>query len=616
MASMPERIYPMQKITGWPLLLLRIRIILLLLALPIVFLLALQVGMAGVAAVSDHQDVHPAEALAEEATCETATPERSRGGLLLSIPQGLTGNWVVRTGHEQCQILNVINLDILDGGLLQILQNGLPASNTWVYAKVELQIGGLAVVTEIRLHNYEPGEVVARLKEGVSPSTIASRYNINPAATLLSSGNIHLFTTPQKDDDVKALVAQMSEDKEYILWAELNYRGEAPEANPYRTWAWGGPEPTSYINQLAFEQVNLPPALEHYQGDGIVIAILDTGVDLTHPALVGRLAPGIDLEDDDDDPQDEGPGMGWGHGTHVAGIIARMAPNSTLLPVRVLDEEGQGNVFKLAYAIDWVVQEWVVQQDADVVINLSLGIEEETETLAHVLAEAQAAGVIIVAAAGNDNSNEVQYPIGYEGVIGVTALSADNQKADFANYGPWVDLAAPGVGISSTVPGPQGSGYESGYGTWRGTSMATAFISGAAALARQKYPISSTGEIATLLISTASGIDDANPAYAGQLGRLLDTGAAVVSPSSPTPTPATPSQSPTPDSSPAETPTPGTTPGATQTPATPVESPTPGTTPSGTQTPVATPPPVATPTPTSDIPGDQANTLYLPLIRN
>jgi thermitase len=611
MASMPERLYPMQKITGWPLLLLRIRILLLLLALPIVFLLALQVGMAGVAAVSDHQDVHPAGALAEDAPGEVAILGGTVGGLLLSLPQGLLGNWEVRTGPGQTQILSVIQLDVLDGGLLQLLQNGLPASNTWVYAKVDLQIGGLAVVTAIRLHNYEPGEVVARLVEGVSPSTIASRYNINLEATLLSSGNIHLFTTSQKDDDVKALVAQMALDDE-ILWAELNYRGEAPEANPYRTWAWGGPEPTSYINQTAFEQVNLPPALAHYQGDGIVVAVLDTGVDLHHPALAGRLAPGIDLVDDDDDPHDEGPGMGWGHGTHVAGIIARMAPHSTLLPVRVLDVEGQGNVFKLAHAVGWAVE------NGAKVINLSLGIEEETETLAHVLAEAQAAGVIIVAAAGNDNSNEVQYPIGYEGVIGVTALATATQKADFANYGPWVDLAAPGVGITSTIIGPEGSGYAS----WRGTSMATAFVSGAAALARQKYPypISSTAEIATLLIDTASGVDDANPAYAGQLGRLLDTGAAVVSSSSPpptataTPTPATPSQSPTPDSSPAETPTPGTTPGTT--PATPVESPSPGTTPGGTQTPVGTTTPVATPTPTSDASGDQANTLYLPLVRN
>lgn len=581
----------MKSIVRWPLPILRIRIALLFLALPVAFLTALHFGLMGAVAVSNRQDVDLASAMTSETTADTAILDEIVRGLVLSLPQGLLGDWQVRTDHEQIQTLRVLNLDVLDGGLLQLLQNGLPASNTWVYAKVQLQIGGIGLVTQIRLDNYEPGEVVARLREGVSASEIASRYNLTRKATLSTLGNIHLFTTPQKDDDVKALVEQMSADSD-IHWAELNYRAGAPEANPYRTWGWGGPEPTSYVNQMAFEQVNLPPALEHYQGDGIVVAVLDTGVALTHTALVGHLAPGIDLVDDDDDPQDEGPGIGWGHGTHVAGIIARMAPNSTLLPVRVLDRDGQGNVFTLAYAV-----EWAVEQGHANVINLSLGIEEETQTLAHVLAEAQNAGVIIVAAAGNDNSNELQYPAGYEGVIGVTAITTASQKADFANYGPWVDLAAPGVGITSTIPST--TPEQSNYGTWRGTSMATAFVSGAAALARQKYPypISSTVEIAMLLTSTASDLDAANPDYVGQLGGLLDTGAAIVGQPLPRPT-ATPVGSPT---------------------VTPVATSTPVTTPAGTRTPeptpVGTPTPAATPTPTLEAPGAQNNRLYLPLVR-
>lgn len=578
----------------WPLFILRVRITLLFLALSVAFLMAVHFGMAGAAAVTDPQDVDPTGARAEESAGEAAILDETIRGLLLSIPQGLIGEWEVRTGHEQSEKLLVVDLSLLDGNLLQLLQGGLPASNTWVYAKVQLQVGGIGLVTQIRLDNYEPGEVAARLETDVLSSTIASRYNLTPKSTLLRSGNIHLFTTSEEDDSLKALVQAMSEDDD-IAWAELNYRGEAPEANPYRTWGWGGPEPTGYVNQMAFEQVNLPPALEQYQGDNIVVAILDTGVDLNHPALVGRLEPGIDLVEDNDDPQDEGPGMGWGHGTHVAGIIARMAPNSRLLPVRVLDHDGQGNVFTLAYGV-----EWAVDQGAKV-INLSLGIEEENKTLADVLADAQKQGVVVVAAAGNDNSNEMQYPIGYEGVIGVTAVTADNQKAGFGNYGPWVDLAAPGVGITSTMIGPDPedpNSVQSGYASWRGTSMATAFVSGAAALVQQKYPLSSTVEIASLLTNTAQNLDAANPEFAGQLGGLLDTGAAVANQPSPPATPvatATPPQSPTPP---------------------PVETPTPGATPAETQIPTPTPTliPGATPTPTQGAPGAQNSVLYLPIV--
>ena len=127
-------------------------------------------------------------------------------------------------------------------------------------------------------------------------------------------------------------------------------------------------------------------------------------------------------------------------------------------------------------------------------------------------------------AAGNSGKSIVQYPAGFAGVLGVTAVDAANKKADFANYGTgWVDLAAPGTGITSTMIGPGGSGYAS----WNGTSMATAFVSGAAALARQKFPTSTSDTIAQLLQTHAADLNTANPAYANQLGKLLDIGAAV-----------------------------------------------------------------------------------------
>jgi len=242
--------------------------------------------------------------------------------------------------------------------------------------------------------------------------------------------------------------------------------------------------------------------------------------------------PGYDMVDDDADPEDEGDGMGWGHGTHIAGIVAHMSPQSKLLPVRVLNSNGRGNTFALAYAI-----QWAVEHGANV-INLSLGADANSRVLHEVIDDAIKQGVIVVAAAGNNDTSTPQFPASWPGVIGVTAVDAENAKAEFAAYGAdWVDLAAPGVGITSTIVGPLGSGYAS----WSGTSMSTGFVSGAAALARQRWPAAPVTEIQQLLTAHTRNVDAINPTYIGQLGGLLDVAAALaVAQPVPTPTPSVP----------------------------------------------------------------------------
>ena len=256
-------------------------------------------------------------------------------------------------------------------------------------------------------------------------------------------------------------------------------------------------------------QVNLAPAQAQYQGNGVIVAILDTGIDLAHPAFQGRLLPGRDMVADGTTPQDECCGVGQGHGTHVAGIVARIAPQSQLLPIRVLDPNGRGNTFVLAYAI-----EWAAEQGADV-INLSLGADFDSTVLSETIASAIAQGIVVVAAAGNNNGAAPQYPAAYPNVLGVTAVAADNTKATFADYGAdWVDLAAPGVGITSTIVGPQGSGYA----VWSGTSMATPFVAGAAALAREKLPTATAGELGARLSESGLDIDALNPSLCWPIG--------------------------------------------------------------------------------------------------
>lgn len=501
-------------------------------------------------------------------------------GILIAAPTIGTGNWIIQTGLTHTVSINIDSQTRLDGPP--------PTPGDWVEIRGQWQADETFTATRLRHDTHEVNEVVVRLAGGVISSTVATRYDLEATQTFLTSGNIHLFTTD--DDEEESIMSQLAVDPD-VIWAELNFTGGIPERHGYKTWRWGGEDPEGYVNQNAFHQVNLEPALTAVQGEGIVIAILDTGVSLEHSAFAGRLLEGYDMVDDDTNPNDDGDGLGWGHGTHIAGIVAQMSPQSKLLPVRVLDTNGRGNTFTLAYAI-----EWAVAHGADVV-NLSLGAETDSQVLRDAINNATAAGVIVVAAAGNIHTDTVQFPAGYPGVLSVTAVDGENVKADFAAFGRgWVDLAAPGVGITSTIVGPYGVGYAS----WSGTSMATGFVSGAAALLRQQRPTASVDLIAQQLMEHARNVDAQNPAYSGKLGGLLNVAAALEM--EPTQATVTPTPTPTPTLTPTQTPS---------------AQPSPTATPTGVPggpTPVIIPTP--TPPITTSLPGDNEPIpkLFLPVI--
>ncbi len=456
------------------------------------------------------------------------------------------GTWSIRLSAAQAETVEV-------DGNTRFKHGVVPEVGQWVEVEGTRQADGTVLASRIRLDDYEANQVVVRLKEGVTPGTLASRRNLVLLRSLLPSANIHLFAS--QDDEENLVQILTTQDKDLVIWAELNYVGGIPEGDPYDIWEWGGEDRSGYVNQAAFQQVHLPDPLTTVNGQGITVAVVDTGIALGHPELQNRVVSGWDMVDDDAVPNDEPGGGGWGHGTHVAGIIARMAPGSTLMPIRVLDPQGRGNSFVVAYAV-----EWAVNQGAQV-INLSLGGPFDSQVLREAVAWATQQGVIVVAAAGNRASNAPQYPAAYPEVVAVTAVDAANQKADFANYGSWVDLAAPGVGITSTLVSQVGYGYAS----WSGTSMATAFVSGAAALGRQQDPSSPAPRLAQELRSTAERLDGANPTYAGDLGGGLLHVARFLGIPETTPTP-----TPTPSPSPSPTPTPTPTPQPTPVPARPL----------------------------------------------
>jgi subtilisin family serine protease len=265
--------------------------------------------------------------------------------------------------------------------------------------------------------------------------------------------------------------------------------------------------------------------------------VLDTGVDRTHPALAGRLLPGRDFVDGDLDPSEVSNGSAavYGHGTHVAGLVALVAPQAQIVPLRVLDAEGVGNAWVLAEALLYAIDPDgnPDTDDGAHVINISLGSLTRTRimsTIAQIAGCAPAlpddaigdrsdpgyrddetrcqrsSGAVVVAAAGNDSSDSVkEYPAAESayGLVPVAATTARGRIAGFSNSGPWVDLAAPGEGITSSVPG-------GGFGTWSGTSMASPLAAGVAALVRARNPALQPKDVATRLKRTAATLCGTN----------------------------------------------------------------------------------------------------------
>lgn len=352
----------------------------------------------------------------------------------------------------------------------------------------------------VKLNVLEPGATIEAVNQAYGTTTIR---------TLAAPGRaIYLLQVPA-GIDLDELLNEMANDAR-ILYAEPNRITDAPEAIGRSGFAWGGYDPTPYNTQYPQTMLGLPAAHAISQGAGVVVAVIDTGVQLAHPDLAGHLtAERIDFVDGDNVPEDEfsgGNDYGAGHGTHVAGIVRLVAPQAQIMPIRVLDTDGRGYSFTVAEAILFAVE------NGAHVANLSLGMpESESDFLEDVIEFAAQQGVVVVAAAGNLDSTQKQYPAAAECALGVTAIDPDRVKAGFASYGNWVSLAAPGVGVHSTLP-------VDGYGSWSGTSMAAPFAAGQAALLLSLAPGLDVVQVADLMGGTAVNLNPFNPGYINQLG--------------------------------------------------------------------------------------------------
>ena len=213
---------------------------------------------------------------------------------------------------------------------------------------------------------------------------------------------------------------------------------------------------------------------EYTQGEGVTIAVLDTGCDLDHPDLIENLLEGVNFINTRKPPED-----GNGHGTHVVGTLVAshndigvvgVCPKAKVIPIKVLDDKGNGNLLSVAKGIRWAADNGVD------IITMSLGAPMKVQQVRKAIQYAASKGIPTFVAAGNaGKTKEVFYPANYEETIAIGAIDKDFRRADFSNTGENLDFMAPGVDIFSTVP-------DDWYATLSGTSMACPFAVGVAAL--------------------------------------------------------------------------------------------------------------------------------------
>ncbi len=376
-------------------------------------------------------------------------------------------------------------------------------------------------------------------------SVAAESNTWNPAIDTSDSGEIipNEYIVKTRDGDIKLVKTRKSIES---LIADGDV--EAVEPNRIVT-AMGQKTVYSIIDQdvsvmqYGDEMVRAGEAKELLPAETatVRVAVIDTGIDATHPDLVGKVIKGTTIMDANssgnkyaDDGNDD-----HGHGTHVAGIIAAAWDNGIgidgvtgeldieLMPVKVLDDSGRGTTYDIIEGIRYAAD------NGASILNLSLGSAASSSLEAEAVRYAQNKGCLVVAAAGNDSIDVAQnWPASYDGVISVGSVDAQGERSYFSNYGSTLDVAAPGTDIISTIP-KKVALQESAYGntvygndidgyyiSWSGTSMATPHVAGVAAVYKAANPGVTGADIGELLINTCQDT--------GDVGKDIETGSGIV----------------------------------------------------------------------------------------
>ncbi|MEZ5570461.1 MAG: S8 family peptidase [Halioglobus sp.] len=328
----------------------------------------------------------------------------------------------------------------------------------------------------------------------------------------------------------------------------------------YQVRALAIPNDDAYPLQWHYPLIGLPDAWDTTTGDpGVVVAVVDTGILATHPDIVGQLVQGYDFVRDpvsagdgdgiDANPRDEidtaGSTSQSFHGTHVSGTVSARGNNligvagsafsCRVMPVRALGTGGGGTSYDVDQAVRFAAglpndSGTVPQQRADV-INLSLGGSPFSQATQNLYNEVRAAGVMVVAAAGNEASDAPGYPAAYDGVISVSAVDAQQRLTTYSNTGPQIDVAAPGGdnsvdlngdgypdGILSTGGSVSAGGVNFVYSFLSGTSMAAPHVAGVLALMKSVNPNLTPADVDAMLAAGELSDDLGVPGRDNQFG--------------------------------------------------------------------------------------------------
>jgi len=465
--------------------------------------------------------------------------------------------------------------------ILLVLMTFANAQPAYSKANLESKQPSLALTetSDSSAPTYVPGVVIVEVKQGINlakdpkgkPSHLyktnstyldadLSPLGVSSVTPLLTAGQTNELqnkgggTSPlariykirlKPGTDIDNVVAELSANPD-VVFAEpdyIAYPADIPNLNHAPTSSRLSPalavqqltiDDPLYSQQWGMAKINIEGAWSAtYGAPTVTIAVIDSGIDLTHVDLQNNLwtnpgeIAGNGIDDDSNGYIDDVNGWNFvfssndvwddnGHGTLVAGVAAAIGgngagivgvcPECRIMPVKVMQASGAANYSDIAAGVLYAAQKGAK------VINLSLGGYANSNTLKNAIDTAvNTYGVAVVAGAGNDNLDTPFYPAAYDNVLAVAGTAEDDTKLDFSNYAAWVDVSAPAVNIRTTALG----------GDWAngsGTSIASPFAAGLAGLLRTLHPDWSANLIRAQIVHTTDNIESANPAYIGMLG--------------------------------------------------------------------------------------------------
>lgn len=330
--------------------------------------------------------------------------------------------------------------------------------------------------------DFSQSELVIKFEPSIKEeekSQILANYHLSEQ-TYNENGGFSLVSA-SPESELKGTAERLRNDKR-VQFVEPNFVIESAYV----------PQEPGYSHQWSLKKINMEKAWDITKGSSdITVAVIDGGLQSDHPDLKGNVLPSYNaVTGGKTITADE-------HGTHVAGIIAAslnklgitgIAPNVKILPIDVFEGK-EANAYEVADAIIYAADHGAN------VINLSLSTTNYAQVMEEAIHYARSKGIVAVASAGNDGSDVPEYPAALDSVISVSSTNSQDAHSNFSNYGPEIDISAPGEGIYSTVTGSK-------YRTMNGTSMAAPAISGTAALILSKNPLLSADKVTSILMKS------------------------------------------------------------------------------------------------------------------